>query len=62
MGILALIVGILASLCAIMGILYTIPVETMPAIGLDGSAWFSLAMILFLAAITCLLTRGASYE
>ena len=58
MGILALIVGIIAALCAVMGILSTVPIDPLPLAGYDVTFWFSLAVILFLATITCLLARG----
>ena len=59
MGIFALILGVLGGLCAVMGILTVVPVEPMPVAGFDEASWFSLAVILFLATIASLLTRGA---
>ena len=58
MVILALIVGIIGSLCAVMGILSTVPIDPLPLTGYDVTFWFSLAVILFLATICCLMARG----
>ena len=61
MGVLALILGILGGLCAIMGILYAVPVEELVVAEFDVTFWFSLAVILLLATIASLVARGG-YE
>ncbi len=58
MGVLALIVGIFGGLCAAMGILSNIGIDPLPLAGYDVAFWFSLAIILFLATIICLMARG----
>ena len=60
MGILALVLGILGGLCTVMGILVT--VDFAPPIGIEftWTWWFSLSMILFLAAITSLFAQSRS--
>ena len=61
MGIFALVLGVLGGLSAVMGILTAI--EFVPSIGAEFTwmFWFVLGAILFLAAITSLLSRGG-YE
>ena len=60
MGIFALVLGILGGLCTIMGILVTL--EFAPPIGSEftWAWWFSLSMILFLAAIASLFAQSRS--
>jgi hypothetical protein len=60
MGILALVLSILGGLCMVMGILDT--VDFAPPIGSEftWAWWFSLSVILFLAAIASLLTQARS--
>ena len=58
MGALALILGILGGLCAVMGILNTAGIEEIIISGFDTPFWFSLAAILLLSTIACLLARG----
>jgi hypothetical protein len=60
MGITALILAILGGLGAVAGILTAIPVDPMPVAEFDALSWFALSGILFLAAITCLLTQSRS--
>jgi len=59
MGVLALILGILGGLCAIMSIVIAAGVALLIPAGFTAIFWLGLAGILFLAAITCLVTRGA---
>ena len=58
MVVLALILGILGGLCAIMGILNAVPVEELVVAEFDVTFWFSLAVILLLATIASLTARG----
>jgi len=61
MGVLALILGILGGLCAIMGIIIAAGVALLIPAGFTAIFWLGLAGILFVAAITCLVARGG-YE
>jgi len=60
MGIFALVLSILGGLCTVMGILVTL--EFAPPIGSEftWTWWFSLSLILFLAAIVSLLAQARS--
>ena len=58
MGIFALVLSVLGGLCAVMGILDTAQVGPVIVAGYDTTFWFSLAVILLLASIASLLTRG----
>jgi hypothetical protein len=60
MGIFALILGVLGGLCGVAGILDTAQVEPFPIARFDATSWFSLAIILLLASIVTILTRGPS--
>ena len=62
MGVLALILGMLAGLCTIMGIVTAFEVISLGFTSFTASFWLVLAGVLFLAAITALLSRGGSYE
>jgi len=61
MGVLALFLGILGGLSAIMGVLTAAGVIQLALAEFTAIFWLVLAGVLFLAAITCLLPRG-SYE
>lgn len=58
MGVLALILGILGGLCAIMGIIIAAGVALLIPAGFTAVFWLGLAGILLVAAITCLVARG----
>ncbi len=62
MGVLALILGILGGLCVIMGIIIAAGVALLIPAGFTAIFWLGLAGVLFLAAVTCLLSRGGGYE
>ena len=63
MGVLALVLGILGGLCTIMSIITATEVIPMVFVGFTDIYWLGLAGILFVAAITCLVARGAgTYE
>ena len=60
MGVLALILGILGGLCAVMGVITAAeaaPLVTDALTGFTGIFWLALAGVLFLAAITSLMAR-----
>jgi len=59
MGVLALILGILGGLCTIMSIITATEIILLVTPTFTAIFWLGLAGILFLAAITCLVTRGA---
>ena len=61
MGVLALVLGILGGLCAIMSIITAAEVIPMVFVGFTGIYWLGLAGILLVAAITCLVARSG-YE
>ena len=58
MAVLSLILGILGGLCTVMGILTAL--EVAPLIGAAFTAifWLMLAVIMFVAAITCLVAQA----
>ena len=58
MGVLALILGLLGGLCLIMGIITAAAVIPLVSAAFTGIFWLGLAGVLFLAAITCLMSRG----
>jgi hypothetical protein len=60
MGVLALILGILGGLCAVMSIILAAGAVELDLAGFTGTYWLSLAAVLFLAAIASLLGRGSS--
>jgi hypothetical protein len=63
MGILALILGILGGLCAIMSVITATGVILTVYTVFTDIYWLGLAGVLFVAAITCLVARGAgNYE
>ena len=63
MGVLALILGILGGLCAIMGIVIAAGVVLLIPAGFTSIFWLGLAGVLFVAAILCLVARGpGTYE
>ena len=62
MGVLAMILVILGGLCTVMSIITVIEVIPQVFIGFTGIYWLGLAGILFVAAITCLVARGSTYE
>ena len=62
MGVLALILGILGGLSMIMGIITAAEVILPVTAGFTGIFWLGLAGVLFVAAITCLVSRGGTYE
>jgi len=63
MGVLALILAIIGGLCIIMSIITVAEVIPLIFVGFTGIYWLGLAGILFVAAITCLVARGAgTYE
>ncbi len=59
MGVLALILGILGGLGTIMSIITAAELIPMVFIGFTDIYWLGLSGILFVAAITCLVARGA---
>jgi len=61
MGWLALVLGILGGLCAIMGIIIAAGVVLLIPAGFTAIFWLGLGGISFVAAITCLVARGG-YE
>lgn len=67
MGVLALILGLLGGLCAVMGIISAVEVipalEVIPVLGaLDWMFWLVLAGILFLACIAVSVARSGYEE
>ena len=62
MGVLALILGMLAGLCTIMGIVTAFEVVSLVFASFTETFWLLLAGVLFLAATTSLLSRGGNYE
>ncbi len=58
MRVLARIMFILGGLCAIMGIVNAALVRPLIVAGFDDTFWFSLAVILLLAAIFAFLAQG----
>ena len=62
MGALALILGLLGGLCAILGIITTLNV--LPPLGdaYTWEFWFMLATVLLLGTIACALGRGGEYD
>ena len=61
MGVLALVLGIIGGLCAIMSIITAAEAIPMVFVGFTGIYWLGLAGVLLVAAITCLVARGG-YE
>ena len=59
MGVLALILGILGGLCTIMSIITATEIILLVTPTFTAIFWLVLAGVLFVAAITCLVARGA---
>ena len=58
MGVLALILGLLGGLCAIMGIITAAGVIGLVVAEFTAIFWLGLAGVLFVAAILCLVARS----
>jgi len=58
MGVLALILGLLGGLCAIMGVITAAEVIELVAAEFTAIFWLGLAGVLFVAAILFLVARG----
>ena len=58
MGLLALILGILGGLCAIMGIITAAEIILPVTAAFTPVFWLGLAGVLFIAAIFCLVAQG----